>query len=115
MLKEGADLVKEYFGDIAKCYRTGGDEFAIICNDSSVTASEMESRHAKFDEHIKQRNQEDDPDRPYPLYVAFGFAAISGNENSAKETVNTADQRMYLNKKHIKEALKLLNADYVRA
>ncbi len=114
VLKEGADLVKEYFGDIAKCYRTGGDEFAIICNNSSVTAAEMELRHMKFEEHIKQRNQKDDPDRPYPLYVAFGFAAINGNENSAKEAMNVADQRMYRNKKQIKDALKLVNADYVR-
>lgn len=114
VLKEGAALIKEKFGDIAKCYRTGGDEFAIISNGTAVSSAEIERRHMEFEIYTVERNKRNDPDKPYPLYVAFGYAVMTGEEQSAKNTLEIADSRMYANKTEIKEALKYINAAYVQ-
>lgn len=106
VIREGADLVRNTFGDIAKCYRIGGDEFAIICDTCDITEQEMERRHMQFSMFTQSRNANPPENKPYPLYVAFGYATITEEAESIKDILNLADQRMYADKKLLKERIK---------
>jgi|GEM_PF-5151739 len=109
-LKESAEYIKECFGDIGKCYRTGGDEFAII-SDNCTPRAVVNKAYSKLCEKTTERNREMPEDKPYPLYIAFGYEIIKAN---AQDTLKQADANMYKNKQRIKAELAAQNPELIR-
>lgn len=112
-LKEAAGYIKQCFGGIGKCYRIGGDEYTVV-SDKSISEQELDSLYQGFREQVLSRNNTLHKDRPYPLYIAFGYDVIGESAESAMDTFNSADARMYENKQKLKEILRAENAAYVR-
>ncbi len=112
-LKEAAGYIKQSFSSIGKCYRIGGDEYTVI-SDKALSEPELDGLYQGFQAHILNRNNAPHDDRPYPLYIAFGYDVIGGSAESAMDTFNSADAKMYENKQKLKEILKSENAAYVR-
>lgn len=109
-LKESAEYIKECFGDIGKCYRTGGDEFAII-SDNCTPRTVISKAYSKLREKTAERNRVVLEDKPYPLYIAFGYEIIKEN---AQDTLKQADANMYKNKQRIKAELAAQNPELIR-
>lgn len=112
-LKEAAGYIKQCFGAIGKCYRIGGDEYTVV-SDKAISEQELDSLYQGFREQVLSRNNTLHKDRPYPLYIAFGYDVIGESAESAMDTFNSADARMYENKQKLKEILRAENAAYVR-
>lgn len=112
-LKEAAGYIKQCFGGIGKCYRIGGDEYTVV-SDKAISEQELDSLYQGFREQVLSRNNTLHKDRPYPLYIAFGYDVIGESAESAMDTFNSADARMYENKQKLKEILRAENAAYVR-
>lgn len=112
-LKEAAGYIKQCFGGIGKCYRIGGDEYTVV-SDKAISEQELDSLYQNFREQVLSRNNTLHKDRPYPLYIAFGYDVIGESAESAMDTFNSADARMYENKQKLKEILRAENAAYVR-
>lgn len=109
-LKESSEYIENNFGHLGKCYRIGGDEYAVI-TDEIVSPEILDRTTDMFLSEIYKRNERNIPDKPYPLYIATGYAII---ETNATDAFNTADAQMYTNKQDIKAKLKLQNAELVR-
>lgn len=112
-LKEAAGYIRQSFGSIGKCYRIGGDEYTVV-SDKAISEQELDGLYQGFREQVISRNNGPHEDRPYPLYIAFGCDVIGGSAESAMDTFNSADARMYENKQKLKEILRAENAAYVR-
>jgi len=112
-LKEAAGYIKQCFGGIGKCYRIGGDEYTVV-SDKAISEQELDSLYQGFREQVLSRNNTLHKDRPYPLYIAFGYDVIGESAESAMDTFNSADARMYENKQKLKEILRAENTAYVR-
>lgn len=90
-----AALLRRHFDDIADCYRTGGDEFCIISDDSSI---------AHFKEQIDRFEKavcEEAELVKYPYSVAFGFGTI--DDRGIDECIKSVDAAMYQNKRESKK------------
>ncbi|HKM03451.1 MAG TPA: diguanylate cyclase [Lachnospiraceae bacterium] len=82
--------------------RMGGDEFLIIFNGINVAASE------KVWERINHRNQvvNENEDRPYIISVSHGIVGYDNiNKTEVELLIKNADDKMYLEKRYIKEEL----------
>lgn len=109
-LKEAADYIRDSFADIGKCYRIGGDEYAVI-SDDKMTEQELDAIYEEFQQKLLRRNTAPIEAKPYPLYIAGGYELI--NEN-AQDAFNAADAKMYTNKQQIKKELAAKNIAFVR-
>lgn len=109
-LKEAADYIRNSLGNIGKCYRTGGDEYAVI-TDKIVDKNELKDICIQLQSKLEERNKIHNPEKPYPLYIAGGYAIITTN---GSEAFSEADAKMYKNKQDIKDKLRKINSDYVR-
>lgn len=101
LIRAGAETIASVFGDIGKCYRTGGDEFVCL-TDSIVDADDYADRfHKKIMEFNRTNTLE------FPLVIAMGYEPFDGGSDIAL-AVEAADQKMYENKKKLKkEEIKL--------
>ena len=108
-LRECAVFISDVFGSIGKCYRTGGDEFAVI-TDRCVTDKLITDLHDVFMKKLSDRNNKSD--KSYPLYIAFGYDMITVSTHVA---LQNADANMYKNKVAIKEDLLLKDPALVRS
>lgn len=109
-LQECASFISDVFGDIGKCYRTGGDEFAVITN-YCIMRQSIDELYDKFLTKMNVRNGEGS-DSPYPLYIAFGYEII---ETSTHDALQKADANMYKNKLEIKDKLIMIDPRLVRS
>jgi diguanylate cyclase (GGDEF)-like protein len=86
--------IKNAFGDVAECFRMGGDEFLV-----AMTADEdiVEERIEQFEKIVSQwhgRYVEN-------LDVSYGIAAAKEHPGlNFEELLKTADYMMYQSKKH---------------
>lgn len=108
-LKEAAEYIRDSFANIGKCYRIGGDEYAVI-TDNKTTEQELDEIYAEFQRKLTERNKTD-LEKTYPLYIAGGYELI---DTDAQNAFNAADAKMYDNKQQIKKELALQNAAFVR-
>ena len=103
LIKSAADIINKSFGVIGNCYRTGGDEFvALILSDHAPI--ECEEAIYNFNKLIDKFNDSDD--KPFDLRIAYGVAYYQSDQTSnmsLKEVHKLADERMYENKKMLKQ------------
>ncbi len=87
-------FVQKYFGKIAKIYRIGGDEFAVIFtgHDSDVY---FETEANMFDDIMKDGRQD--------INFAYGSAVFNHiTDRNAGDTIRRADAKMYDSKRKYK-------------
>jgi len=96
-----ADIIYDTFNNYGDVYRIGGDEFVVLIP--------HENPQAIYDKHIVKFNYrlaaaQDELEDDYPVFMAQGFAyADEIDETKIKDAIALADNRMYENKKKIKE------------
>lgn len=102
MLVKSADIIREAFeNEESKCFRIGGDEFAVLISGDHVQEYYEESL-ARFSDKMKQYNEL--PDKEFRISIACGFAVYDKSCKGTKlmDIYQKADKRMYSNKKEIK-------------
>lgn len=94
LIKCAADCIQQKFALIGKCYRIGGDEFAVILKDFSEQSLE------KVLEEFKAMTAEAESGNPEKLSVSAGYATgTAEGDNFAYHLFNEADQQMYRHKR----------------
>lgn len=93
LISRSAKVISESFSALGVCYRTGGDEFAVVCKDVDEAAvkaqiEEMNSRIAAANDESALR-----------ISLSCGYAFGGGAVHSFEALLDAADQNMYLDKK----------------
>ena len=89
-----ARCIENVFGAIGKCYRTGGDEFAVVVFDPEEDRNTLSE---KLDKEIRRYNR----NSRYRLSISRGFSSIRDDRGMLKTTGEwkyEADTNMYQNK-----------------
>ena len=93
-----ARLLVETFGSHGECYRIGGDEFVVICE--NLQAEEGARLLRAFGERCAQQRRE----TAYPFDVAGGMSVYDKERDiDFADAVKRADGRMYVCKDHKKD------------
>lgn len=95
VIKKTSEILKETYGRFGKCFRIGGDEFAVILEEKILY---MDLLNKQFIEAI-QNSREEMPELPN---ISFGSSMYIPNEVSFEEAVKYADIEMYQYKKKSK-------------
>lgn len=98
LIKSTADILNDITEGCGKAFRTGGDEFFGFCY--NISQDEFNAKLDKAHKDIKKLNSEHD----IQLSVALGYETIEDNDIEA--ALESADQKMYEDKRRIKEKLK---------
>lgn len=101
MIKKAAEIISLSFEEFGKCFRIGGDEFAVIGRYKTLAQIEKELR--KFKNHIKEYNSKSN----LKLDLAYGYARRENTDISTYELFNKADKEMYRFKRRGKAFIKL--------
>lgn len=93
LIQYAADHIRSTLGRVGKCYRIGGDEFAVILEDFSEQSLKMILQ--EFQESVAAA----DPGNPDGLSVSVGYASeTEKGDNFAYRLLEKADQAMYVQK-----------------
>ena len=92
-----AKCMRAAVGQNGQCYRIGGDEFMIILKNK--TAEETEEIIRQVRAEIEFADEQSD----IPISVAMGYAWTDAEEKNLPELIHCADEKMYKDKKRIKE------------
>jgi hypothetical protein len=99
VLKNISNTIKEHYEKYGKCYRIGGDEFAVIM---TKDVKDIEEICKKF---VKKVSSTREKYNNLP-YVSYGYSIYYPNnklEHSIKDTIKEADKMMYRYKKKSKK------------
>lgn len=99
VLKNISNTIKEHYEKYGKCYRIGGDEFAVIM---TKDVKDIEEICKKFVKKVSSTREKYD-NLPY---VSYGYSIYYPNnklEHSIKDTIKEADKMMYRYKKKSKK------------
>jgi len=99
VLKNISNTIKEHYEKYGKCYRIGGDEFAVIM---TKDVKDIEEICKKFVKKVSFTREKYD-NLPY---VSYGYSIYYPNnklEHSIKDTIKEADKMMYRYKKKSKK------------
>ena len=96
IIKKAAELISLSFENIGKCFRIGGDEFAVI--GQYKTSAQVEKAIGSMKKEIEKYNENAIP----RLDLAYGYALRDNTEISTYELFNKADKAMYRYKKRMK-------------
>ncbi|MDE6743371.1 MAG: GGDEF domain-containing protein [Lachnospiraceae bacterium] len=102
MIKKGAETIRQAFAqEKGDCYRIGGDEFAVFLTGDQI-AERCEQAIGRLLEELHIYNSRQN--REYELSIASGYAVYDEScaEMTLTELFETADARMYENKKKMK-------------
>ncbi len=95
-----AQMIKQCFGDIGRCYRMGGDEFCVLLE--NVLEGECIRRIHLLQEQTDVYNRENPGE--YPVKIACGYACYDRDEDfDLGDTMRRADKKMYVQKIAIKQ------------
>ncbi len=86
-----AGLIREAYENVGRCYRIGGDEFAVIINKKNVDVKSVNNGFLS----LLDKTRKTDPLLPW---IAIGSCPYTGDGQSKTDVFNTADMRMYSNK-----------------
>lgn len=92
-----AKCMRAAVGQNGQCYRIGGDEFVIILKNK--TAEETEEIIRQVRAEIEFADEQSD----IPISVAMGYVWTDAEEKNLQELIHCADEKMYQDKKQIKE------------
>ena len=101
IIKKAAEIISLSFEDFEKCFRIGGDEFAVIGR--YKTLAQIEKALRKFKNHIKEYNSKSN----LKLDLAYGYARRENTDISTYELFNKADKEMYRFKRRGKALIKM--------
>lgn len=99
IISSAAGIIKDSFSPIGKCYRIGGDEFAVICVNQDEEA--VKSAIDKFERSIREHNR----NKKYKLSIAYGYEFRDSEQLSAERLLQKADKAMYTCKNAMKSTL----------
>ena len=100
LIRRSAKVVYDSFSDIGVCYRIGGDEFAVVCQDTDE--SSVKNTLEKMNYLIAAANSGSEP----AISLACGYAFGSNDTDKFMDLFHRADKNMYLDKKrsdHIRD------------
>ena len=107
MLTVAANAIREHFESIGKCYRIGGDEFALI-SVAEDSVERYQQAYIEFTDYLEQLNAT--KKLPFEVVIAAGCASTDTvDPQSIESAINIADSRMYVNKKELKAKRNKLN------
>ncbi len=101
-LQTTGKLIKDSFNKIGLCYRIGGDEFCVICEntDEQQARDLLRQFHQKIAEIRKSKNLKGE----LPM-VSTGYAVFHGSAGEFDVAVKKADAHMYFFKNNRKQKL----------
>ena len=88
-----AKIIKQTYGKHGKCYRIGGDEFAVIIPEKAIHRLQEMSNQLEFN------IQEEKNKLPELPTISYGWSIHKPGRDSIKKTIEDADKEMYENKK----------------
>ena len=93
MITGTSDIINRIFSSVGRCYRIGGDEFAVIMVDKPLVA---EKYLDDFDKSVAEYNKYN----AFPIKVDYGYAQKEWREDQSffRELFKEADKAMYLAK-----------------
>lgn len=95
LISQCAECIMKAFNDEGKCYRIGGDEFAVVLN------KQIDIEHAIT--HLKELIKVSNGERIYKLSVSIGYACMDEKDvNTIEELRFNADLSMYKDKTKMK-------------
>ncbi len=95
IIHKSAKILQESFDNVGTPYRIGGDEFSVLCVNSSE--EQVETVLAKLMNLLSEYNNEND----VKIAFAYGYDFYTGNEDIF-EVFKIADKKMYEHKATIK-------------
>jgi len=96
-ISDMAKIIQESFGGIGTVYRIGGDEFCLICEKTKKDL--IETAFGRVDELVAKHSDVHD----VPFSIAYGYAEFDKKTTGTiYDCFDSADSRMYLNKRFIK-------------
>lgn len=102
-IKECANLIQSVFGDIGRCYRMGGDEFAALIE--GVALESCKKRVKKLKVFVDERNAQH-PEME--MGIACGYELYDRRvDHDINDTSRRADKMMYREKYAMKQAQSL--------
>lgn len=93
-----SSALNEYFSNIGKCYRIGGDEFAFLSDEN--VEEQFKKTYKKLTNYLNKYNS--NSDKKYKVSAAMGYSIIN-KEIKIEEAYKIADDNMYLNKNEMKK------------
>lgn len=96
-IADAAELLRQVFGEIAKCYRIGGDEFCAVIRDADKVNIEEYLQYLNELQEIYNEKSQD-----VKMQIACGYATFDTADSNIESVRNKADVKMYANKKEMK-------------
>ena len=96
IIKKSAEIIRESFIDIGKCFRIGGDEFAVI----GIYKTDDEVKRAL--KNMLRKIDEYNSTSIAKLDLAYGYAIRDNTDINTYELFNKADRAMYRYKRREK-------------
>lgn len=93
LIRRCAKVIGDAFSDIGSCYRIGGDEFAVVCQNTNEAA--VKAAIEKLEKLICAANADSGP----RISLSWGWAFGGNGIEEFADLFNAADQKMYLDKK----------------
>lgn len=105
MIVDCANIISKAFESVGKVYRIGGDEFAAVLVGDDAKAK-TERAIDVFEYQMKEFREQSQTE--YALKIAKGCAFYDSTveEGTLEDAYKTADEKMYENKKQLKEAVR---------
>ncbi len=105
LITGAAECIKKTFGDIGKCFRTGGDEFVVL---ASAPKDELDRRLAELEDSLSAWKGK------YTDHLSISVGSASRHDYpkySLNKLLDKADKRMYKNKQHYYASLLEVDED----
>lgn len=97
LITDTARCIRGVFENEGKCFRIGGDEFAVVLREHSE--KEILGKLDLFNKRLAKINEA----RKISLQIAYGYSTGMGTEKDAETLFREADYHMYVRKKNMKE------------
>lgn len=98
-ITSAANMIKNIFERLGRCYRIGGDEFCVIINKNHRQPIEYYIKKFRaLEERLNYKNTE------LEIAIAVGYAKYDANDGDFEVTRSRADEIMYNNKKELKNS-----------
>lgn len=104
-IRESAELIQSVFGELGKCYRTGGDEFCCLVLEQGldICKQKIEVMHQKVNAYNRKS-------KDIRMGIACGYALYDKRiDYDINDTAKRADKMMYSDKEELKKKEEIRN------